>query len=192
MEIKKDFIADLIDLTSQINNDTTIVHNRILLKQNSIEYRYFDQSNKAIKDLIKKQSDTVCQQKIGVDYIKDRLKDFDYGFIRKLSEAQIGRMQYKKKEIVNSFILCKIIPDPYVKEISITLVCSRINSKDGKQLMHLAEIKAKELKCQRLSLIAVGNTNLLNWYISQNFILLDDKPILNSKSKAYYMRKYIN
>lgn len=152
-------------------------------------FEYFEQNNDAIKKLIKNQGDIVCQEKIGVDYIKDRMKDFDFGFIRKMRESQIGKMQTKKKEIMNSFILCKIIPDPFIKEIDITLVCSRNNSKDGKELIKLLEMKAKTIKCQRISLIAIGNTRLLNWYISQDFILITEKPIIDSNQKAYSMRK---
>lgn len=155
-------------------------------------FEYFDQTNNEIKKLIKEQGDIVCQEKIGIDYIKDRLKDFDFGFIRKLTQAQIGKIQKKKtNQIIHSFILCKIIPDPSIKEIDIVLVCSRINSKDGKQLLELVEIKSTEIKCQRLSLIAIGNSHLLNWYISIGYIKITDKPIPDSKQKAYYMRKYL-
>lgn len=60
-------------------------------------FEYFDQTNNEIKKLIKEQGDIVCQEKIGIDYIKDRLKDFDFGFIRKLTQAQIGKIQKKNK-----------------------------------------------------------------------------------------------
>jgi hypothetical protein len=77
---------------------------------------YFNKDNEIVIKLIKKQGDTVCQQKIGVDYIKEKLKDFDFGFIRKLPEAQIGKIKKSKSsEIINSFALCKLLPHPLLK-----------------------------------------------------------------------------
>ena len=153
---------------------------------------FFDQTNNEIKKLIKDQGDVVCQEKIGIDYINDRLKDFDFGFIRKLTQAQIGKIQEKKiNEIIHSFVICKQLVNPLFKKIDIRLVCSRINSKNGKQLLELVENKAKEMKYQCLSLIAVGDKKLLNWYLSQGFTVETDKPIIDSKFKAYYMIKFL-
>ena len=109
-------------------------------------FEYFDQTSNEIKKIIKK--------KIGTDYIKDRLKDFDFGFVRKSKQVQIGKIKLKKKnEILNSFVIRKLLPNPLFKNIDVMLVCSRINSKDDKQLLELVEKKASEINFQCLSLI---------------------------------------
>uniref|UniRef100_A0A6C0ID83 N-acetyltransferase domain-containing protein n=1 Tax=viral metagenome TaxID=1070528 RepID=A0A6C0ID83_9ZZZZ len=167
-----------------------------------------------IEKLIREQGDEICQEKIGIDYIKDRLKDYDFGFIRSSVKAQMGQRKTRQTSTVAeppsklvvkrlhvpcapcqteqhaySFVLCKLLPNPLFTNIDITLVCSRTNSKDGKLLLELVEKHANNLKYDCLSLIAVGDTRLLNWYKSQGFVLETDKPIINSNCKAYYMRK---
>ncbi len=158
----------------------------------SKNFEYFDQTSNEIKKLIKEQGDTVCQEKIGTDYIKDRLKDFDFGFICKSKQAQIGKIKFKKKnEILNSFVICKLLPNPLFKNIDVMLVCSRINSKYGKQLLELVEKKASEINFQCLSLNAIGTTKLVNWYISQGYVLETYKPIIDTNLKSYSLRKIL-
>ena len=154
-------------------------------------FEYFERKTpNIVEKFIRKQGDEICQEKIGTDYIKARLQDYDFGFVRSSVKAQIGRVRTRQTEHhAYSFILCKLIPAFHV--ISITLVCSRTNSKDGKQLMELVEQKAKQLNYKQLSLIAIGNSRLLHWYESQGYVTIDDKPILDSKSKAYSMMKNI-
>jgi N-acetylglutamate synthase-like GNAT family acetyltransferase len=154
-------------------------------------FEYFERKTpNIVEKFIRKQGDEICQEKIGTDYIKARLQDYDFGFVRSSVKAQIGRVRTRQTEHhTYSFILCKLIPAFHV--ISITLVCSRTNSKDGKQLMELVEQKAKQLNYKQLSLIAIGNSRLLHWYESQGYVTIDDKPIMDSKSKAYSMMKNI-
>jgi hypothetical protein len=42
-----------------------------------------------------------------------------------------------------------------------------------------------------LSLIAIGNIRLLNWYKSQGYVSETDKDIMDTNLKSYYMVKYI-
>ena len=133
-------------------------------------FEYFERNTpNTIEKLIKNQGD---------DYIKDRLKDYTFGF------AKIGQHSI-------SFVLCRFVDDPYIKEIDIRLVCSRPTSKDGIQLMELVESKAREMQFQKLSLIAVGNARLLHWYQALGFEAIDYKPIPDSSFKGYSMRKYL-
>jgi hypothetical protein len=154
-------------------------------------FEYFErQTPNIMEKLIREQGDEICQEKIGIDYIKDRLKDYDFGFIRSSVKAQMGKRKTRQTEHhAYSFVLCKLLPNPLFTNIDITLVCSRANSKDGKLLLELVEKHAHKIKYDCLSLIAVGDTRLLNWYKSQGFVLETDKPIINSNCKAYYMRK---
>lgn len=156
-------------------------------------FEFFEKSNiNAIENLIREQGDDVCQNKITSNYMKKKLKDCDFGFIRKSIKAQIGKMKTRKNEqYVYSFVLCKLLPNSHLNKIDITLVCSRTNSKDGKQLLELVEKYALSINYTCLSLIAIGNTRLLNWYISQGYVIEGDKDIIDSNSKAYSMSKYI-
>jgi hypothetical protein len=102
-------------------------------------FEFFDKSNiMKIENLIREQGDDVCQHKIGTDYMKNKLKNSDFGFIRKSIKAKIGQIQTRKNKYhVYSFVLCKLLPNKHLNKIYITLVCSRPNSKDGKQLLEL-------------------------------------------------------
>jgi len=156
-------------------------------------FEFFEKSNiKNIEKIIREQGDDVCQQKIGVDYIKNKVKNCDFGFIRTTIKAKIGQMQTRQNnKHLYSFVLCNLIPNSRLNKVDITLVCSRTNSKDGKQLLELVEKYAKTINYDCLSLIAVGNTRLLNWYKSQGYVLETDKDVVDSSLKIYYMVKYI-
>jgi len=127
----------------------------------------------------------------GNNCIKRKLNEYDFGFIYKPIKTKTHQMQTRQDKNFYSFVLCKLLPNPYLNKIDITLVCSRINSKDGKQLLELVEKYAKTINYDCLSLIAVGNTRLLNWYKSQGYVLETDKDVVDSSLKIYYMVKYI-
>lgn len=156
-------------------------------------FEYFERATpNIIEKIIREQGDDVCHNVIGSDYIKNSLKQYDFGFIRVSIKANVGRMRTRQNtQHIYSFVLCKLLPNPLYKNIDITLVCSRPNAKDGKQLLELVEKKAGEMGYQCLSLIAIGNTRLLNWYRTQGFLLETEKPIMDSESTAYSLRKYI-
>ena len=157
-------------------------------------FEYFERNiPNSIEKLIKKQGDDICHNKIGTDYIKDRLKDYTFGFARISNKAKIGQQMRTRQteQHTFSFVLCRIVNDPYIREISISLVCSRPTSKDGIQLMELVENKAREMRFQKLSLVAVGNARLLHWYQAQGFRKTSDEPIPDSIYKMYSMSKDI-
>lgn len=156
-------------------------------------FEFFQKTNiKPIENLIREQGDDVCQNKIGTDYMKNKVKHCDFGFIRKSIKANVGQMQTRKnKQHVYSFVLCKLLPNQHLNKIDITLVCSRTNSKDGKQLLELVEKYAISINYNCLSLIAIGDKRLLNWYTSQGYLLETDKDIMDTNLKAYSMVKYI-
>ena len=156
------------------------------------QFEYFEKTTTNIIDrLIKDQGPDVCRNIIDTNYINLETKNYDYGFIRKTPIAQIGqkRRSQTKPQYVYSFILCKIYLE--FNEVSITLVCSRPNTTDGKTLVALACEKGKELGCKQVSLLSIGETKLLNWYKSQDFILIGEKPFPTGKPKAYSMKKWL-
>ena len=154
---------------------------------------YFEKNNlKDMEKIISEQGDDLCQNKIGTDYMKDKIKNSDFGFIRKSIKAKIGQMQTRNnKQRIYSFVLCKLLPNPYLNKIDITLVSSEENSKDLKKLLELVEEYAVSINYNCLSLIAIGNIQLLDWYKSQGYLLETDKDIMDSNLKCYYMAKYI-
>jgi hypothetical protein len=154
-------------------------------------FEYFEKgSGNNIDKLIKEYGDDVCRNVIDKNYINLQTKNYDFGFIHKLPIAIIGqRKKNKPNDFVYSFILCKLYPQ--FDEIDITLVCSRPNSKDGKKLIELVCEKGRELNYKRLSLLSIGETKLVNWYKSQDFILVSEKHFPNGELKAYSMRKIL-
>lgn len=156
-------------------------------------FDFFERNTPNIMEkIIIEQGDDVCQNQIGTDYIKNVLKQYEFGFIRISPRASIGKRQTRQTpQHMYGFVLCKSIANPFLKTIDVTLVCSRKNSKDGKQLLELVEKRAKENGYQCLSLIAVGNTRLMKWYVSQGYFVETEKPIMDSEFTAYSMKKYI-
>jgi hypothetical protein len=155
------------------------------------KFEYFEKSlGNNIDKLIKEYGDDVCRNIIDKNYINIQTKSYDFGFIHKSVIANIGqRKMNKPKEFVYSFILCKLYPQ--LDEIDITLVCSRPNSKDGKKLIELVCEKGRELKYKHLSLLSIGEKKLVNWYKSQDFILVSEKHFPNGDLKAYSIRKIL-
>lgn len=144
-----------------------------------------------VEKLIKQQGDIVCQERIGTDYIKERLKDYTFGFARSSQRAMIGLRQTRQtpERNLNGFVLCKKIENDFFTEVDVTLVCSRKNAKDGKELIHLVEEKAKEMGCHRLILFAIGNARLLRWYESLGFVVQSYKTDPDNGNKSYMMIK---
>jgi hypothetical protein len=156
-------------------------------------FEFFERTTpNTIEKLIREQGDDVCHNVIGKDYIKSTLQQYDFGFCRTTTKARIGQMQTRRQEKhLHSYVLCRKVPGSYVNKITVVLVCSRPTSKDGKLLLELVEKHAKEIAFPCLSLIAVGNARLVNWYKSEGYSVEDDKPIQDSSSRAYLMVKYV-
>lgn len=152
-------------------------------------FEYFEKgSGNNIDKLIKEYGHDVCRNIIDKHYINLQTKNYDFGFIHKLPIANIGqRRNNKPNDFVYSFILCNLYPQ--FDEIDITLVCSRHNSKDGKKLIELVCSKGRELNYKHLSLLSICETKLVNWYKSQDFVLVSEKYFPNGDLKAYSMRK---
>jgi hypothetical protein len=158
------------------------------------QFEYFERSvPNTVEKFIKDQGDTVCREMIGSDYIKAKIKEYDFGFVRMSPRANIGqkRRTRQTEQYVYSFVLCKLIPA--FKEIDVTLVCARPLTVDGKELLDNVTQRAREMGYEWLSLIALGNARLVRWYQSQGFITVGDKPILDDEKKVtsytYSMRK---
>jgi hypothetical protein len=155
-----------------------------------INFEYFEKKTSIVDKLIKEQGEDVCRQIIDKNFINLQKKSYDFGFIHKNYIAQIGQKKINKTpEYLYSFILCNLYPD--FEEIDITLICSRPNTKDGKQLLELVFQKGRELKYKYLSLLSIGEIKLVNWYKTQGFVVISEKPLPNGEIKAYYMRKLL-
>lgn len=99
-------------------------------------FEYFERSvPNTVEKFIKDQGDSVCREMIGSDYIKAKIKEYDFGFVRMSPRANIGqkRRTRQTEQYVYSFVLCKLIPA--FKEIDVTLVCARPLRVDGKELL---------------------------------------------------------
>jgi hypothetical protein len=145
-----------------------------------------------IENMIRSEDHEVCQNIYGADYIKNCLKQYDFGFVKISRQARPSRLQPQQNiPHVHGFILCKLIPNPLFRNIDITLVCSLTNPKDGKQLLELAEQRAKLIGYQCLSLILIGNLRQLSLYKSRGYVVESEKTIINSENSAYYLRKFI-
>ena len=160
------------------------------------QFEYFDSQSKnikIIKSAVKEQGVDVCHGAIDTIYIRHSIQDFLFGFINIGKKANIGQKQTSpaKNSFVKSFILCEKVKISNTF-LNITLVCSRLNVKNGRELMGLVEQNAKELGYDTLTLHAVGAPSIVKWYEKQGFVV--DNVIYNNHSddvKAYYMFKKI-
>lgn len=154
-------------------------------------FEYFERKTpNTIEKLLKEQGDDVCRNMIGIDYLRDQLKLYDFGFIHRTRKANVGRATRKTEYTIYSFVLCKL--NTGFSDVGILLVCSRPQSKEGAQMLGLVHEKARQIGIASMSLIAVGNTRILNWYKNHGFIMQSyaqekDEP----QVKMYSMRKKV-
>ena len=154
------------------------------------QYEYFEKTSYSalIEKLIKEQGQEVCRNVIGRDFIVNKTKEYDFGFIHKTPMAQIGKTRTKKNsDRVSSFVFCKMFPD--FGEIDVTLLCSRPTIRDGKLLMKWVKEKAVSLGYRYLSLLSIGDDKVMKWYQSIGFVLISEKLYPDGVLKAYSMKK---
>ena len=140
-------------------------------------YEYFERKSKnSIETLLTEHGSYM----IGIDYLRDQLKIYDFGFI------------HRAQTIIHSFVLCKLNTD--FSDVDIFLVCSRPQTNDGSIMLEFVHEKASRLGLVSMSLIFIeyGNTGLLDWYKSHGFLVQSykqykDKPQIN----VYSMRKKV-
>jgi hypothetical protein len=156
-------------------------------------FEYFERKDAAIAEkLIQDQGEDICRHIISKHYISIHSRDYDFGIIHKTPMAQIGRMTRKRtsQQYAYSFVLCKVHAE--LRDVDITLICSRPNSRDGKVLMRLVEDISRLKECKTMSLLSIGDTKVLNWYRQQGFILKSEKHYTDGNLKAYSMYKVMD
>ena len=110
-------------------------------------------------------------------------KNYDFGF-----------------KVNESMVLCKLLPNALYNNIGITLTIPTSTSRDDvrndvEQLLELVETKAKYMQYHCLSLLDIGDAQLLRWYESHGFVLEMSQPLnalvalRNYDSYVYCMRK---
>lgn len=79
------------------------------------------------------------------------------------------------------------------REIIIDIVCSRRHMKLGRRLMNEVEKMARRLDVYKLSLCALAEESLKNWYVSLGFKVMDTIPLPYDRNgiKSYYMVKMV-
>jgi hypothetical protein len=153
------------------------------------DYIYFDKSHKDYKFIIKliiEQGNIICRGEFDNSVIRNSIEKLEYGYIHILQKAQIKK---KEKEFIGySFIICtKKLDIPFI-----TLICARPNIKDGTKLIQLVEEKSIKEGYKYIALHSIIETNLINWYKKQGFIIEDEIFIDyydKKKPKVYLMSK---
>jgi len=144
-----------------------------------MNYEYFERKTQnTIEKLLIEHGDDICRNIIGIDYLRDQLTRYDFGFIRRTQNT------------IYSFVLCKLNTE--FSDVDILLVCPRPKTNDRTVMLGLVHEKARQIDVASMSLIAVGNTRLLNWYKNHGFYMQSytqekDEP----QVKMYYMRKKV-
>ena len=147
-------------------------------------FEFFERNipNRIIEEIIYQQ---------GNNCIKRKLTDYDFGFIYKPIKTKTHQMQTRQDKNFYSFVLCKLFSHPHLKNVFISLVYSRTNTKYGEKLLELVEKYALSMNYNCLSILDIGDARLLNWYLSQGYLLRSYKPYMYSNLNAYLMEKYI-
>ena len=140
-------------------------------------YEYFERrSQNSIEALLKEHGGDM----IDIDYLRDQLKLYDFGFIHRIETT------------IYSFVLCKL--NPAFSDVDIILVCSRPQTNDGSIMLEFVHEKASKLGLVSMSLIMNehGNAGLLDWYKLNGFIVQSYKQYKDTPQiKTYYMRKKV-
>ncbi len=146
---------------------------------------------KHIRELLKKQGKTVCKNQINTNAISESASKFTFGWVQITPKGPSGKSvkSYSDKFLLKSFILCMIDKDaPSV--LKIECVCS--STKKGKELMQLAEEKAKELGLKRIILMSLLEDQLKGWYESLGYSYIMTMTFVGTNApKMYYMEKFI-
>ena len=121
--------------------------------------------------------------------IKEKLKIYNFGFIILENPPEI--YNYVLSNPMYRYVLCKLVPDPLLPTISINIVGSLENSKNGELLFDAIEKKGKELNYKCITFIVIGNISDIKWYLSLGYRVYSERPIQIHKLNAYLMQKYI-
>ena len=159
-----------------------------------IEFNPTSKNIAEIKQIIKDQGDTVCQDQMSIETIRDQISSFDFGFIQYSEKAKIGKKHSKKfsdNYILDGFIVCSIVPDDDY-ELEIKIVCSRKHSRIGKTLMEMVEEHSISIGIERIMLFALPEPRLKKWYESLGYKHITDITMKQDGKrvvKVHMMRK---
>lgn len=156
-----------------------------------------------IRELIKDQGVDVCRDKINKRWIVKAVTEAEFGFVRFVQKAQIGRRSLKRaadKYLLHGFVLCRaeVMPkeDDVPETIVIDLVCARPMSQTGRVLLECAEQTAKERGYKYAKLYCIPVPRLKAYYESIEYVKASDVPDFDPNStsneegvKAYVMVK---
>ncbi len=101
------------------------------MTENILYFTSHDVEHGIMKDIIKSQGNDTCRQEINIQYIKDTMNSYDFGFAKITQKSIIGKKHTKRptdKYHLWGFILCKLNENTGISTIE--LVCSR-QSKTG-------------------------------------------------------------
>lgn len=154
-----------------------------------MSFAYFDPSCMDIINDVKKQAFDVCRGKIPKKWIHSCLQDFTFGFIHRTPFAEVGKKKRSTQKChrIYSFVLCKKVSDD---DVDIKLVCARVNSREGANLLKLVEDHTKQLHFKSVSLTSLPDYKLVDWYKKNGFVIRSE--IHDPKKyevKLYYMQK---
>lgn len=139
---------------------------------------------KQIRELIKKQGNQVCQNKIYIETISENVSNFKFGWISVLQKAQLGRRSIKSindKFTLLSFILCHYT-EHKPEYLKIELDCA--SNKSGKMLMGIAEDKARQMNIKGIEIYALPHS--IKWYNSLGYIYIETIYLNNNVTPKIY------
>lgn len=148
-----------------------------------------EENSKILIKLLKEQGDDICKKEINKEYIKSKLSNYKFGWLKQTTIAQIGQKRKSKNaKYISSFILCSIDED--LNAITINLLCNRnALRKEGMELLQIVENYALNKRYKFLQLQSIGDR--VSYYKKRGFYTVMDSPeYKNIKcEKLYYMRK---
>lgn len=149
---------------------------------------------KTLRGVLKKQGVSVCRDIISPRWIDRSLTQMSYGYAFVCQKAQIGRRSLKSasdKYLLKGFIVCSIMERlPHI--VNIDLVCSRPDTRLGKDLLELAEEHAHTIPFVReIQLRSLPKQRLKAWYEKMGYVAVEDYDITTFELKSYIMIKTI-
>lgn len=152
--------------------------------------KFISSSDNGIKRLLRKQGTMICRDYIYPEIIETSIEKFDYGFVLMIEKARVGQtmLRLENRLQIYGFVLTEALDE---FEVRIHLICVDDNHKgEGAILMQSVLQYAKENDYVRITLHALPDPKLVEWYQSFGFVITDE-IYKSGQLKVYAMTKVV-
>lgn len=152
--------------------------------------RFISSSDNDIKKLLRKQGAMICRDYIYPEIIESSIEKFDYGFVLIIEKARVGQsmLRLENRFRIYGFVLTEALDE---FEVRIHLICvDDAHKGEGTILMRSVLQYAQENDYVRITLHALPDPKLVEWYQTFGFVITDE-IYKSGELKVYTMTKVV-